>query len=55
MVTNNLNNARIVAIGVFTWVHLKAVKETTQFSSVTSRLDTEQFGLVLSAAPWTVL
>jgi hypothetical protein len=34
MVTNNRNNARIVASGIYTWVRLKAVKETTQFSSV---------------------
>jgi hypothetical protein len=34
MVTSNRNNARIVASSVYTWVHLKAAKETTQFSSV---------------------
>jgi cytolysin (calcineurin-like family phosphatase) len=36
MVTNNRNNARIVSSGVYTWVRLKAIKETTQFSSVQS-------------------
>jgi hypothetical protein len=36
MVTNNRNKTCIVASGVYTWVCLKAVKETTQFSSVQS-------------------
>jgi hypothetical protein len=34
MVTNDRNNARIVASGVYIWVRLKAVKEKTQISSV---------------------
>jgi hypothetical protein len=34
MVTNNRNNARIVASGVYTWVRLKAVNETTRIKSV---------------------
>jgi hypothetical protein len=34
MVTNNRNNSCIVASGVYTWVPLKAVNETTRISSV---------------------
>jgi hypothetical protein len=35
MVTNNRNNSCIVASCVYNWVRLKAVNETTQFSSFT--------------------
>jgi hypothetical protein len=38
------NNSCIVASGVYTWVRLKAVKETTQFSSV--QTVTSQTGLI---------
>jgi hypothetical protein len=43
MVTNSRNNARIVASGVYTWVRLKAVNETTRISeSVSYQDDTDQ-------------
>jgi hypothetical protein len=46
MVTNNRNNSCIVASGVYTWVRLKAVNETTRISSENNLVTSPKMGSI---------